>query len=93
MLYFLEKQWNKQFYTREDKKRGNRFLERILQFNALNSARQYSKNIMFNHLNRIFGKMTDLYLNQENLNHQQLVLIRIFKLKFIDFFLFQQKQL
>lgn len=42
---------------------------------------------MFN-LNRIFGKMTDVYLNQvENLNHQQLILISIFNLKLIDFFI------
>lgn len=42
---------------------------------------------MFN-LNRIFGKMTDVYLNQiENLNHQQLILISISNLKLIDFFI------
>lgn len=42
---------------------------------------------MFN-LNRIFGKMTDVYLNQiEILNHQQLILISIFKVKLIDFFI------
>lgn len=98
-LYFLEKQWNKskQFYTREDKTRGtsNRFLERILQFKSelLEIRLAISNNIMFN-LNRIFGKMIDVFLNQiENLNQQQLILISIFQPKLLDFFYFNKKQL
>lgn len=68
-------------------------MERILQFKSelLEIRLAISKNIMFN-LNRIFGKMIDVYLNQiENLNQQQLILISIFQPKLLDFFLFQQK--